>query len=373
MNHAIRDHALLTPSSAHRWLKCTKAPRFEEQFPRTESEFAKEGTTAHEVCEAILRKKDQEVKDIAGVTDDMKMYANHYNSYIQEIANTYKDPLIEIETRLDLSDYIPESFGTADCIIIGDNDLHVIDYKYGLGVEVSALNNPQMMIYALGALSKYGWMYEGITKVHMHIFQPRMHNICESSMSVIQLKEWGESVLVRKAKEAFNGEGEYRVGEWCRFCRGGGACKKRLTEEMNRFKDMDENPKDNIADGATIAQWLDNSDRISETLNAVREHALTIAMSERGSVPGYKVVRKRTLRRWQKEEEFVEMLRGKGISDSTFYNMKLKGITELERYLAQFNINCTPYIYKPEGAPEIVPIDDKREEMVSDEQRFSNQ
>ena len=367
VNHEERQHAMLSPSSAHRWLQCTNAPRFEEQFPDSESDAAREGTMAHELCEKVLTG----VAFDDDVDPTMLRHAKQYAEYIYAIEANYKESHRFVETKLDLGKYVPNSFGTTDCIIIADNALHVIDFKYGMGVMVSVLNNPQMMIYALGALEEYGWLYENITTVHMHIYQPRMGNICETSMPVERLRAWGDMVLRPLAQKAYDGDGVYSVGEWCRFCRGGGACKARLEKEMEAFQDAEGKYTSNIADGKLIAKWLDAGARITDLMKAVQDHALTMAMAERGSVPGYKVVQKRTMRRWRDEEGLMKRLSILGYKEDTYLNKKLRGIGELEKRLEGSGVNINAFIYKPEGAPELVVATDKREELITDKQIFS--
>lgn len=362
-----RKHALLSPSSAHRWMQCTNAPHFEELFPDNASEAASEGTKAHAVCEALLCGSPIIEDD---VSDEMMHHAEQYAQYVKDIQNTYGESYLFIEQRLNLNKYVPDSFGTADCVIASDTNIHVIDFKYGMGVRVEVERNPQLMIYALGVLDKYGWAFENLERIYMHIFQPRMQNIGEYSMSVDELVEWGEKVLAPKAKEAYFGNGVYNAGEWCRFCRGGGACKYRLRQEMMLFEDMELSHKDNIADGETIAIWLDASDRISDTLTAVKTYALQKAMAERGSIPRYKVVEKRTQRRWQNESDLMQLLADKGYNEDAYLNKKIKGITEMTKLLKGTEVDINAYLYKPEGAPEIVEVSDKRDELISDEQVF---
>lgn len=368
-NQTERKHALLSPSSAHRWMQCTNAPRFEAQFPDNTSEAASEGTIAHKVCEAVLRGSVVPATD-AEVTDEMMHHAEQYAQYVTDIKNSYEETYLFVEQKLNLGKYAPESFGTADCIIVSDTDLHVIDFKYGMGVRVDVERNPQLMIYALGVLEKYGWAFENLERVYMHIFQPRMQNIGEYSMSVAALREWGDTILAPKAKIAFSGNGEYNTGEWCQFCRGAGACKHRLKQEMQVFIDMEASYKDNVADGELIASWLDASDRISDTLNAVKTYALQKAMAERGSIPRYKVVEKRTQRRWQNEGDLIQLLADKGYDEDAYLSKKIKGITEMTKLLKGTDVDVNAYLYKPDGAPEIVAVSDKRDELISDEQVF---
>lgn len=373
INHSEREHALLSPSSAHRWMNCTRAPHFEEQFPDSESEAAREGTLAHEVCESLLRGLEPSPE---GLQDEQMMqYARGYVEYVEAIKNSYQNPHVSIEARLSLDPYVPMGKGTADCIIIGGEDLHVVDFKYGQGVRVECKENPQMMIYALGAYESYKMIYRGAIKnVIMHIYQPRMGNVGEYSMPLRDLLLWGDDVLTPKAREAFNGTGTFVPGDWCLFCRGGGACKARLEEEMRVFEEVtaEVDDKSNRADGAMLARWLDAAKRISDTLTAVQEYALHEAQQRSGAVPGYKVVEKRTIRRWKDEGATIAELTALGYDEGQLLNKKLKGIGDITKLLKGTDVDVNKYLYKPKGAPEMAPISDKRTEMVTIEQLFNN-
>lgn len=229
VDHSQRDHALLSASGASRWLKCPPSARLEDELPDTTSEFAKEGTVAHEVCEILLRKhlgliaKATATKNINKLkkddpfSDEMIDYANDYIDYITEKTKS-DDAVILVEEQLDFSKYVPEGFGTGDCIIVQDGVLTIIDFKYGKGVSVSAEDNPQMMLYALGAVEMFGFIYE-FDKVEMCIFQPRIGNISESVETVEELIKWGELTVIPTAKLAFAGDGEFYAGDHCRFCK----------------------------------------------------------------------------------------------------------------------------------------------------------
>jgi len=237
-------HALLSASGAHRWLKCPPSARLEENLPARKSDAADEGTLAHEICELKLRKyciepmgvrsfnsKLKKLRENPLFQEEMLRHTDAYIDYIAaEIHGYSSSPYVAAEKRVDYSDYVPEGFGTGDCIIIGGNLLHIIDFKYGKSTKVTAENNPQMMLYALGAYSEYGFLYP-IDTVKITILQPRIDGISEDRMTIEELLKWGEDIKPI-AKLAFKGEGEYTSGEHCRFCRGKALCSQYLSGDI---------------------------------------------------------------------------------------------------------------------------------------------
>ena len=217
----MSKHALLSPSSSHRWMNCTPSAMLEAEFENKSSQAAEEGTAAHAFCEHKL-KKALRMRSKRPVSDyDSDEMQEHTDAYVEfvleqlEIAKqTCKDPIILIEQKVDFSDYVPDGFGTADCLIVSDDKLHIIDFKYGLGVLVEAEENPQMKCYALGALAIYDSLYD-ITEVSMSIFQPRRENVSTWTVPVEDLRTWAEEELKPKAEMAIRGEGAFCAGEWC--------------------------------------------------------------------------------------------------------------------------------------------------------------
>ena len=234
----MADHAVLSASGSHRWLNCTPSARLELEFENTGSEAAKEGTAAHALCEhklkrALHMRSRRPVSDYD--SDEMEECTDAYVDFVMEQYEAAKqvceDPVILIEQRLDFSCYVPDGFGTGDCLIISDDRLHIIDFKYGMGVLVEAEDNPQMKLYALGALAVYDALYD-IREVSMTIFQPRRENVSTWTVSVEDLKAWAENELKPRAKMAYDGEGEYFPGEWCTFCRAAVRCRTRAEEKL---------------------------------------------------------------------------------------------------------------------------------------------
>jgi hypothetical protein len=231
-------HAILSASSSHRWLNCSPSARLEQEFPDRETEAAAEGTAAHAFCEHNLRRalKQQSRKPISQYDcDEMDGYTDGYVQFVLEtIADARQvcaDPIVNIEQRLDFSCYVPDGFGTGDCVIISDKTLHIIDFKYGRGVLVEADHNPQMMLYALGALRVYDSLYD-IDEVAMTIYQPRRENISTWTIPVTELKAWAEDELKPRAALAYEGKGEYHPGPWCTFCRAAVKCRARAEEKL---------------------------------------------------------------------------------------------------------------------------------------------
>ncbi|MBR4000066.1 MAG: DUF2800 domain-containing protein, partial [Clostridia bacterium] len=226
-------HALLSASSSHRWLNCSPSARLEQEFDDTESTAAAEGTAAHALCEHKLKKalKRRSKKPVSEYDcDEMDAYTDDYVEFVMEAVEEAKqncsDPLVLIEQRLDFSCNVPEGFGTGDCVIVADGLLHIIDFKYGQGVLVEAEENPQMMLYALGALRLFDALYD-IEEISMTIFQPRRDNISTWTITVDDLMSWTENVLKPRAELAFRGEGEYIPGSWCTFCKAAVKCRAR--------------------------------------------------------------------------------------------------------------------------------------------------
>lgn len=244
-----KEHAVLSASSAHRWLVCTPSVRLEEQFEDKESDYAKEGTLAHAIAEFQVRsyflepiskrKRTAELKKFQKeelYDAEMITHTENYLEYIKQIAMQYiKPPFISVEKRVCYGQYARDGFGTADCIVICGDTLHIVDFKYGKGVEVSAIDNVQLKLYALGALQEYGIFYP-ISTVKLHIFQPRVDNISEYSIDRSMLEAWGESIK-EKAQLAYDGKGEFVSGEHCRFCKAKGCCKARATKNVQTVEE----------------------------------------------------------------------------------------------------------------------------------------
>ena len=274
------------------------------------------------------------------------------------------------EQRLDFSRYVPGGFGTGDCIIVADDVLTVIDFKYGKGVAVEAEYNPQMMLYALGALEMFSILYD-INEVKMVIFQPRIENISEFSMPVSDLMNWAENELKPKAELAAKGEGEFCAGEHCRFCKVKATCRKRAEYNLAIAK-YDFAPPDMLQD-SEIAMILERADSLTAWAADVKEYALSEALKGR-KWNGYKVVEGRSNRKYTDEKAVVSAVKAAG--KDPYSEPKILGITEMTKMLGgkkKFEELLSKYVYKPQGKPTLVPVSDKRKEWSAAENDFQEE
>lgn len=361
-------HALLSASSSHRWLHCTPSARLEEQFENSTSIFAEEGTAAHALSEHKLRMFLQlESKRPASQFDseELEYYTDSYVDYaaelIAEVRRNCKDPIILLEQRLDYSCYVPEGFGTGDLVIIADGTLDIVDLKYGKGVAVSAEDNPQMKLYALGALSLFDTLYD-IQKVRMSICQPRLESISTYELSAEELTKWAEEELRPKAQFAINGEGEYLPGEHCRFCRARHTCRARAEEHLLLARHDFKLPS--LLTEEEISEVLVLADRLSVWASDIYAYATDLAIREGKEWQGYKLVEGRSNRRYTSESAVVEAVSAAGYAD--IYKKSLIGITDMEKLLGKkvFKELLSGLVEKPEGKPTLVPFSDKRQPIT---------
>lgn len=358
------EHALLSASSSHRWLHCTPSARLEETFNDGTSIFAAEGTAAHELSEHKLRlflgeKSTRPVSEFN--SDDLEYYTDIYVDCATELITTIrsrcKDPIILIEQKLDYSCYVPEGFGTGDLIIIADSTLDIVDLKYGKGVAVSAEDNPQMKLYALGALTLFDSLYD-IQTVRMTICQPRLESISTYEIPAGELTQWAEVELRPKARLAINGEGEFLPGEHCRFCKARPTCRARADEHLALARYDFKLPA--LLTDDEIAEVIALADRLSSWAADVYAYATDLAIREGKEWPGYKLVEGRSNRRYTSETAIVEAVTAAGYTD--IYKKSLIGITDMEKLLGKKNFAAVlgSLIEKPQGKPTLVPLSDKR-------------
>ena len=386
-SHSSRDHALLSASGASRWINCTPSARLEEKYGVNEtSDFAKEGTLAHEIAELYLK------LDVLGEIDNedfeefiaAKMADDKFNDemldmvpiYVDYCADEYKAAstenklaVIEIDQKLDLTEFVPESFGTADCVIIRDDVMEVIDLKYGSGIPVYAQYNKQLMLYGLGALRKYDAIYD-ITSIKLTIVQPRLNNISTWQVSVEDLLNWAETELKPAAQLAFNGKGEFKSGDWCRFCSVKNRCKTLSNEQLDIAKHDFCDP--NILTDEEISDILKKAPRLVEWANSVRDYAEREAIDNNKVWPGFKLVRANTKRKWDEDEEKVANAIYSAFPEADeedIYDLKLKSISKVEKKFGKKIVESklSDVIIKPEGLPTLVSIDDKRPAIGIDE------
>ena len=368
-------HALLSPSAAMRWLNCTLAPRLEATLPEKTSEYAMEGTLAHSVCEITAKLRFKKIKKASYTAaikqlkqntlwnDEMINTAELYADHLMEKAMAFKhEPYVAFEVMVDLSSYIPEGFGRCDCVIFSGDTLIITDYKHGKGVPVSAENNPQMMLYALGALKLYSPLFgNAIKDIQMCIDQPRINSYESWGCSVDVLLEWGENVKPI-AQKAYMGLGEYKAGAWCQFCRANGQCKAQAQQQISAFDDF-ANANDNPAllTSEEISEVLKRGKTLTTWYKAVEDHALDVLLNGE-MIPGYKVVEGRSNRTWANQDAAMDALQQAGYDRAVLYDNVPKTITQLEKIIgnAKFNELVGQFIVKPQGKPTLADEQDNR-------------
>ena len=357
-------HAVLSASSSHRWTKCTPAARLELEFDDNQSSSAAEGTAAHALAEHKLRRalKMRSKKPISPFDcDEMDEHTDAYVEFVLEQLELAKqscsDPLVLIEQRLDFSKYVPDGFGTGDCVLISDKTLHIIDLKYGMGILVNAENNSQMMLYSLGALEIYDSLYD-IDEVSMTVFQPRRDNVSTWTISVTELRDWAEKELKPKAELAFNGEGEYCPGDWCTFCRAAVKCRARAEEKLKLAQSEFRLPP--LLSDEEIEEVLGKLADITKWANDLLAYATDAAVSHGKQWSGYKVVEGRSIRKFKDEDAVAMAAKASGYKD--IYRQNLITLTEFEKLMGKtkFNEVLGDLVYKPPGKPTLVPVSDKR-------------
>lgn len=395
-------HAVVTASGYERWSHCTAAPRYEEGFPEKEtSVYALEGTLAHSVCELYgrkyftpmsTRKFNAELKKLKADKlwqDEMVKTAEFYRDFLKEKSNEFRAmPYTSFEVQVDLSDYIPDGFGTCDCVMIGGDTLRITDYKHGKGVPVSSINNGQMRLYALGALKRFAPIYgDTIKRVCTAIVQPRItEDVTEEWLTVDELKAWGEEVKP-KAQAAYFGMGTFWAGDWCRFCKGKAQCRARAEyyagfEEFvgvpldgkasqpdkmayNQYRDAARDKGIEVPAILTdedIGKLLVEAQGLADWLSDLQEYARD-AILEGREIPGWKVVEGRQVRAFKDADKALEIMRGEGYDDAILYDRKPKTLAQLEKLTGKkrFAELMEGQIEWPPGKPTLVTEDDKRD------------
>lgn len=359
------QHALLSASGAHRWLKCPPSALAEAGMPDLSSAAAEQGTVAHALAEWKLRRALHQAPSIKPVSDwidtEMETHTDDYVAFIQEglreARKTCSDPVVLIEQRLDYSYFVPGGFGTGDCVIIAEPALQIIDLKYGQGILVETERNPQLMLYALGALAAFEALYE-ISEVTLTIFQPRRSNVDTWTVSVTELKAWAEGVVRPTAELAARGEGCFAAGDWCRFCKLAPTCRARAEANLALAR-LEFAPPAELSD-VEISEVLAKLPELKAWASDVEAYALSLAVNQGKTWAGFKLVEGRSIRKYSNEAKVVETAEAAGVSD--IYEKKLKTITALEKQLGKkrFNELLGSLIVKPPGKPTLVPETDKR-------------
>ena len=362
-----KGHAVLSASSSERWLRCPPSARLCESYEDKGSDYAAEGTDAHELCEYKLRKAlgmeaQDPTENLTWFNEEMSDCANGYAAYVLEQVEAAKqscaDPVVLIEQRVDFSRWVESGYGTADCIIISDGTLQIIDYKHGLGVLVSAEENPQMQCYALGALELFDDIYD-IDSVRMTIYQPRRDNVSTYEISKDELYRWADEVLKPTADLAFAGDGNFLCGEWCGFCKAKHDCRARAdaNTELARY-DFKLPP---LLTDEEVEEILTRVDDLVAWATDIKEYALQQAISGK-EWNGWKLVEGRSNRRYVNDTVVADVVEHAGYDP---YERKVLGVTAMQKLLgkSRFDELLSPYIEKPQGKPALVPESDKRPAM----------
>ena len=353
---SAKTHAVLSASAAHRWLKCTPSARLEQQFEDEQSPYAAEGTLAHQLAEQLLEYHLEWRKDPPRIPEEMREYIETYVNVVLE--RIPEGAAVMLETRLDFSPWVPEGFGTGDCIIISDERLEIIDLKYGRGVPVSAEGNPQLRLYALGAVHEFGWLY-GFDKVRMTIVQPRLDSISSDELTLEELMSWGDQIKPI-AWQAYTGKGEFQPGDHCRFCKARFTCRARAEWNLTMAKYEFREPE--TLSNEEIAEILKRADELQQWVKDIKEYALEQAYRHGAKFPGWKVVEGRSVRKITDEPAMAQRLMERGYEP---YKQVLKPLTELEKMVGKKRLAeiAGDLIEKPTGKPTLVPENDKRPEL----------
>lgn len=370
----MAKHATLSASASHRWLACPPSALLCAEIEDQSSPYAQQGTDAHELCQYLVEKALG--RDVTDPTESLSTYdaemqesAEGYRSFVMEHVTKAKehcrDPLVCIEQRLDFSRWVPEGFGTGDCVIVADDTLHIIDFKYGVGVLVSAVDNSQLKCYALGALDTFGSLYD-IRKIKLSIYQPRRGNVDTFELSTEELLKWADEVLKPTAELAFSGKGEFHAGDHCQFCKLKATCRARAAYSLELAKyDFVEAPS---LDTDEIAAILPQVDSLVAWADDIKAYALEQALSG-VRYPHFKVVEGRSVRKYTDENEVAKVVQNAGYDP---FEKKLMGITLMTKQLGKkkFDELLSGLVIKPTGKPVLVQDTDPRPEFNTAQNDF---
>ena len=364
-NHTNRSHAVLSASSSSRWLACPPSAQLCAALPDTVTDYAREGTCAHELAEYKVQRllgnpASNPTENLDFYDTEMEDCTDSYAQYIAEQLSTLQEPMVLVEQRLDFSRYVPDGFGTADLVMIGGNTLRVIDFKYGKGVPVEVTDNAQMKLYALGALAQYALLYK-VERVILSIAQLRLGEPTEWETTPDELYKWASEYVRPRAQQAYNGEGEFHAGDHCRFCRAKAKCRAYAEANMavTEQHTPDEDPA--LLTDEEIGRLLTRAEPFLKWFGAVQTYALDAALDGK-TIPGWKAVEGRSVRQFDDIDAAFADLRAAGIEDALLYERKPLTLSGVERLLGkkQFAELCGGHVVKPAGKPTLVPESDSR-------------
>lgn len=394
------SHALLAPSASKRWMACPPSARIESLLPEKDTVYSREGTIAHSVAEFMLRRyRDRHLLPASDIWQEQQAWGEEewinlaseatlqgfdfkeivetvHENYVRVVMEDYltaqaqfSDTQLFVEAPLKLGAFIPEGFGSSDAVIIYNQTLQVYDLKYGKGVRVSAKDNPQMRCYALGALCGPAELMD-IATVIMTIVQPRLQHVSSEALTADQLYLWGVNVLKPAADKAWEGEGEPVPGEHCHFCKAAAQCPALRQMAVDTAAT---GKKPELMSPEELSDCLSKLPVIKDWVSALEEHALAKAMDGE-SIPGWKVVAGRSIRKISDPDAAETILMKAGFEPDDYLKQELKGISDLERLMGKksFATLLGPYVVKPQGKPTLAPIDDPRPEYSQAEADFNN-
>lgn len=359
----MSDYAILSASSSSRWINCPPSVRLNHKYKEETSIYAIEGSCAHSLGENKInkrlgRKADLNISDLDFYNEEMEEYTTDYANFVMEEISKVNDPIVLVEQKLDLSSFAKESFGTADCIIVSEKTVHVIDMKYEMGVLVDANNNTQLMLYGLGALNLFEGIYD-IETVKLIIFQPRRENISSFEISVDDLYKWDKEVVMPMENLAYNGEGEFKVENWCKFCKAKNTCRKRAEYCLEIVKDEFKNP-DELED-YEIEKILKRVDEVESFISDIKSYALELALKGK-KWEGFKLVEGRSSRRYINEKSVINKVKEMGLDPSEKKILRITAMTKLVGK-TKFEKELGDLLIKPKGKPTLVKDSDKRKEL----------
>lgn len=367
-------HALLGASSAARWIACTPSAQATANLPDEETKYAAEGTRAHELCEYTLRHNlaawgDGKPFDLmydwyggeGTVTPEMLKAANQYVSFIHDLWVGFScRPGVFIEQEVDVSRWVPQGFGTCDCLLIGDGLLHIIDFKYGQGVPVNPERNPQLMYYALGAYELFRETDE-IEVVRMSIVQPRMQEEPQTwELPLADLLSWAREVLAPAAHKAWRGEGEFVTGEHCRFCKAHPACRA-WKDKYGPLAGFEPYPEPATLSDEELGEWLQKLEGLAAYARDLEEYAQQALMEGR-TLPGWKLVQGRSTRKWTDQDAAFRQMQADGIDEAMLYTRTPISLTVAEKMIGKkkFAETMSAFITRAPGAPKLAQASDPR-------------
>jgi len=361
-------HALLSASGSKRWLSCTPSAKLEATLPEQKRgpgafDFSQEGTTAHSLAEAKLRyhfgqigteEYENEVRSVKATpyyNDDFEAHVDSYVLYVRSQIGEGDTPLFE--QRVDFSDWVPDGFGTADVVILSKYSIRVIDLKFGKGIPVSAQDNPQLRLYALGAYSKFKEDFPELKEVSYTIHQPRLDSISSDGTTIAKLVDWANYFVKPKAKKAWSGAGEFLPGDWCGFCRAKAQCRARSDYNTEIARQEFKSPA--LLSEEEVSEVLVKAQNLRTWVNDVEEFALTRAVDQGVVPPGYKLGTTSTHRKIADSALAATVLVEKGMSpDLIWESPKLKSLASLEKINKQVAAWLGDLVQRPEGIPKLV-------------------